>query len=256
MLKINCIVVDDSVSSKVMTSFISRTSSLSLAGYFASAIDAVNFLLSKEAENIGIVFLDIEMPEMSGIEFMRTVDLSHIEVIIYSSQEKYALESYEYDVCDYLLKPVSYARFIKSVNKAKLQIDQKGSGVISETAKNVVENDTRPSICLKDINGQTHKIHQDDIALIQAMENYIKISTPYAQLTIHMTMKRIMDLLSTDEVVRVHRSFAVGRRYVVRASADEVVAQIGTKETKMPLSRTYRVVIKSLMEGKDVWSEG
>ena len=81
------------------------------------------------------IFLDIEMPEMSGIDFMRSIDLSDTEVIIFSSQEKYALESYEYDVCDYLLKPVSYARFIKAIGKAQANLEQKRHALASESAE-------------------------------------------------------------------------------------------------------------------------
>ena len=121
----NCIIVEDDIfSAKVIENFIERTNGLVLIGSFQRAIEAINRLNHTELEPIDLVFLDIEMPEMSGIEFLRTMRVIP-QIIINSSKEKYALESYDYEVTDYILKPVKYGRFLKAVERARERKDKK-----------------------------------------------------------------------------------------------------------------------------------
>src|SRR5690606_30035805 len=101
-------------------------------GSFSSAVEAVNMLNNNTGTPVHLIFLDIEMPEMSGIEFLKALNVIP-QVIIYSSEEKYALESYEYDVTDYLLKPVTYGRFIKSVSRARERFEKKENPVKQST---------------------------------------------------------------------------------------------------------------------------
>ena len=129
----NCIIVDDdNFSIKIVEEFVNRTEGLNLMGSFSSAVNAVNMLNNSEATPIHLIFLDIEMPEMSGIEFLKALNVIP-QIIIYSSQEKYALESYEYDVTDYLLKPVTFGRFIKAVNRARERFEKKENPVKQST---------------------------------------------------------------------------------------------------------------------------
>ncbi|HPI70099.1 MAG TPA: response regulator, partial [Tenuifilaceae bacterium] len=117
-----CIVIDDDdISRRVIEDFITRTSFLTLEHSFAGAIEAVNFL--KSGNKVNLIFLDIEMPEMTGIDFLNSLDQPP-QVIIVSSKEKYALKAFEYHVTDYLLKPVNYARFFKAANKALESFDR------------------------------------------------------------------------------------------------------------------------------------
>ena len=114
----NCIVIDDdALSRRVIEEFITRTDFLELKNSFQNAVEAIN-ALDKHPEEIDLIFLDIEMPEMDGIDFLNTLK-NLPQVIIVSSKEKYALEAFDYDVTDYLLKPVTYGRFYKAVLKSK-----------------------------------------------------------------------------------------------------------------------------------------
>ena len=129
----NCIIVDDDkFSIKIIEEFVTRTEGLNLLGSFSSAVEAVNMLNQSGANPVHLIFLDIEMPEMSGIEFLKSLNVIP-QVIIYSSEEKYALECYEYDVTDYLLKPVQYGRFIKALNRARERFDKKENPVKQST---------------------------------------------------------------------------------------------------------------------------
>ena len=113
----NCIIIDDDkLSRKVIQEYVERTDMLNLLAVYDSAVNAIN-ALKKVEEEVELVFLDIEMPDMSGMEFLKNLD-NYPQIIIVSAKEQYALEAFEYDVTDYLLKPVAYARFFKAIGKA------------------------------------------------------------------------------------------------------------------------------------------
>ena len=248
MSALNCIIVDDDqFSTRIMSSFVSRTESVNLEKTFANAIEAVNFLSRPESNSIDVIFLDIEMPEMSGIEFLQAIDLKGKEVVIYSSQEKYALESYEYDVCDYLLKPVNYARFIKAIAKVKLAFSKRESQQESQEAGN--------SIFLKDNYGQVHKVNFADIAYIEAMENYVLVATTQQKIIVHVAMKKLMDVFPEEFIVRTHRSYAIGLRYIEKASVSEIEIRFQGEQKSIPVSRSYRAEVKKILGQTTQWCE-
>ncbi len=226
-----------------MSGYFSRTNAVNLIQVFPNAIDAINFLSSPEGAIVNLIFLDIEMPEMSGIEFMRAINLTDKEVVIYSSQEKYALESYEYNVCDYLLKPVAYSRFIRAITKAQTSLDQKQDH--SKKNNDVEDNDNDSDVIfLKDNLGNVHKIRFADIAVIQAMENYVSVHTTKQKIIVHIPMKKIMESMPENYVQRIHRSFAIGLRYISKVNRDKIKVEFGVETQELPLSRTYSTAIK------------
>jgi DNA-binding LytR/AlgR family response regulator len=193
----NCIIVDDDkLSIKIIEEFVIRTEGLTLLGTFSSAVDAVNMLNQSNVNPVHLIFLDIEMPEMSGIEFLKALNVIP-QVIIYSSEEKYALECYEYDVTDYLLKPVQYGRFIKALTRARERFDKKENPVKQST-----------EIFIKN-NSSLVRVKFEDILWIEALENYVVVNTFKEKYTIHFTMKSIADKMPSDRFMRIHRSFIV-----------------------------------------------
>jgi two-component SAPR family response regulator len=114
----NCLIIDDDkLSRKLLEKFVEKTDLLDQYFSFPGAIEAMNFI-RKDEEKIDLIFLDIEMPDMNGVEFMQSLGDHPIQIIVVSSKEKYALDAIEYDVTDYLLKPVTYVRFLKATEKA------------------------------------------------------------------------------------------------------------------------------------------
>ncbi len=236
MAQVTCVIVDDDVfSTKIMSGYISRTNDVVLAQSFTNAIDAINFLSSHEGKSVNLIFLDIEMPEMNGMEFMRAMDLSRKEVVIYSSQEKYALESYEYDVCDYLLKPVSYARFIRAIGKARCALE------LREDPNAGADDSTNDTECafLRDNTGAVHKVKYEDIVLLETMENYVTVTTTRQKILVHIPMKKLVELLPQTYITRIHRSYAVGVKHICNVDKDKVVVELGNERVSLPLSRTY-----------------
>ena len=253
---LSCIIVDDDpFSTKIMSGYVSRLGYVELSQVFTNAVDAVDFLSSFEGRHIDMVFLDIEMPDMNGIEFLQTVDLSGKEVVIYSSQEKYALESYEYDVCDYLLKPVTYARFIKAVSKARIALEHKGKVPSTESEAN--DSEDKNIVFLKDNTGDVHKVRCDEIVFIEAMENYVSVRTVKQTLTVHSPMKKLAETLPDDLVKRIHRSFGVGLRFISKVTKDSITVECGTFSRSFPVSRTYLSEVKKLLDttANNDWEE-
>ncbi len=188
----NCIIVDDDkLSIKVLEEYLVKTDGFENVGSFSNGVDAVNFLGSNV--EVDLVFLDIEMPEMNGIDFLNSLG-SLPQIIITSSKEKYALSSYDFDVTDYLLKPVSYARFYKSVEKARKRDS------LSE-----FKLDGKDEIFIKK-GSSLIKLRFNDILWIEALENYVILNTRTDKYTIHFTMKAIEKKLPSPIFTRVHRS--------------------------------------------------
>ena len=190
----NCIIIDDDkLSRRVIEEFINKTESLSLDGSFSTAVEAINYVKQHEVE---LIFLDIEMPEMSGIDFLSTLKTTP-QIIIISSKGKYALDAFEFDVTDFLLKPVSYARFYKAIDK-----------VMSRTQKNSLSSNGREEIFIKK-NSSLVRLKYEDILWVEALENYVIFNTFNDKFTIHFTMKAVEMKLPVTKFSRVHRSFIV-----------------------------------------------
>jgi DNA-binding LytR/AlgR family response regulator len=224
----NCIIIeDDPLSMRVVEEFVKRTDFLELKHEFHDAVEAIN-TLNVSQEGIDLIFLDIEMPEMSGIEFLNTIKKPPL-VIIISSQEKYALEAFEYQVTDYLLKPVTYSRFYKAVKKAQEQ--QK-----AQEATNQQKND---EIFIKKETALV-RLKYNDILWVEAMENYIVINTYKQKFTIHFTMKSIMNQLPYDIFKRVHRSYIVNIKNIDRIEDNYIIIQVDKGTKQIPIGKAYK----------------
>lgn len=224
----NCIIVDDdNFSVRIIEEFVNQTEGLELLGTFTNAIEAVNWLNNSEKEPVHLIFLDIEMPEMSGIEFLRALNVIP-QVIIYSSQEKYALESYEYDVTDYLLKPVTYARFIKSFTRARERFERKENPVKQST-----------EIFIKN-NSSLVRVKYDDILWIEALENYVVVNTFKEKYTIHFTMKSISDKMPSERFMRIHRSYIVNFSKISAIEDNSVIIRTESGNRVIPIGKSYK----------------
>ena len=190
-----CLVVDDDELSRgILEDLISDTSSLELVASCDDPIKAFNII--KESK-IDLLLLDIEMPKMDGISMLKA--LSPLpQVILVTSHDEYAVESYEYDVTDFVKKPISTARFLKAVEKANKRFNTDVSLFTTKGETIFIKSDSK----LVQIN--THKIFW-----IEALGNYMRVITEDGKYTILSTMKDVANKLPSDEFVRVHRSFIV-----------------------------------------------
>ncbi len=232
----NCIIIDDDkLSRKVIEEFVSRTESLTLIDSFPSAVDAINSI-SGLKENVELIFLDMEMPDMSGIEFINNFK-EHPQIIIISSKEKYALEAFEYDVTDYILKPVSYARFFKAITKAENK-NEPVSTSVKASDKDVTSGNNE--IFIKK-NSTLVRISYSDILYVEAMENYIVIITVNDKFTIHFTMKALSEKLPSDKFKRIHRSYIINVNRIKGIDNNSVLIETGKGSKKViPIGKSYK----------------
>jgi DNA-binding LytR/AlgR family response regulator len=221
----NCIIIDDdAISRRVVEEFVNRTDFLELKYSFENAIDAIKKSEIFKSE-IDLIFLDIEMPEMDGIDFLNT--LTNLpQVIIISSKEKYAVNAFDYDVTDYLLKPITYSRFFKAVSKAK-KIEE------SKTKKKGNE------IYVKK-NSALVRLKFDDILWVEALENYVIIAVFNEKFTIHFTMKSIENQLPSEIFKRIHRSFIINITKIDRIEDNSVLIKSNEGSKNIPIGKAYK----------------
>jgi len=190
---IKCIVTDDEpIARKGLIGYIEKIDFLTLAGECEDAIELNKLLKTVQPD---LLFLDIEMPLLSGLDFLTTLQ-SPPKVILTTAYEKYALKGYELDVVDYLLKPITFDRFLKAVNKVHQQLEKE------------TENTPIDYIFVKS-DKQLKKVLLKDILFIESMENYVTIYTDSAKEIVYSTLKHISGSLPSDAFIQVHRSYIV-----------------------------------------------
>ncbi len=222
----NCIIVDDDkISREIVEHFIKKISFLHLSYSFQTAVEAIKTL--KSEEEINLIFLDIQMPEMSGIELLDSLQ-SYPQVIIVSAQEHYALEAFNYDVTDYLLKPITYPRFLKAVNKAYDRYKETPN--LSETTDGIFIRRNSSLIRLK----------YNDIIWIEALENYVTFTTETEKIIVHSTMTAIESKLPCSKFSRVHRSFIVNLSKFDIIEDNSIMLKIGDQTKIIPIGKSYK----------------
>jgi DNA-binding LytR/AlgR family response regulator len=223
---LNCLLVDDEeMSRRTLEELIKKIKNWKLIASCSNVIEAREYL---HQGNIDVLFLDVEMPEITGIEFLKMLTETP-EVVIVSSNEKYALDAFEYEVTDYLLKPVSPERFLKTVNRIE-----------SRLASNDENYSTSDSVFVK-ANNQVVKIMLQDILWVEAYGDYVSIFTDKDRYVIHATMKGIEGKLPGDQFLRVHRSFII-RIDKINAIEDTLIV-IGKK--LIPIGESFRSELMS-----------
>lgn len=225
---INCIVVDDDLlSRKIIEEFVKKTESLNLVESYDNALDAIQAF--NGPDTIDLIFLDVEMPEMSGLDFLNTLE-NPPQIIIISGKEKYAIEAFEYDVTDYLLKPVSLPRFVKSINKAQKRFNDAAQ----------VSGETTDEIFIKKKNSTLVRLNYSDIIYVEALENYVIVATFDERFTIHFTMKAIANKLPENKFKRVHRSYIINVNKIDMIEDNTVVMQEKSGSKIIPIGKSYR----------------
>ncbi|PLX16401.1 MAG: DNA-binding response regulator [Salinivirgaceae bacterium] len=236
----NCIIIDDdALSRKIIEEFVKKSEVLNLIESYDNAVDAIQAF--NGPETIDLVFLDIEMPEMSGLDFLNTLD-NPPQIIIISGKEKYALEAFEYDVTDYLLKPVSLPRFIKATNKAQKRFNDAAQ----------VSGETNDEIFIKKKNSTLVRLNYNDILYIEALENYVIVATYDQRYTIHFTMKAIANKLPENKFKRVHRSYIINVNRIELIEDNTIVIKEQAGSKVIPIGKSYR---DSLMDDLNLISK-
>jgi len=188
-----CIIIDDDEASKsVLTKLIKQVDYVELVAVFSNPIEALPTL---KKGNIDLVFLDIEMPEMSGIDLLKTIDMP--PTILTSTHKEYALDAFEYNIIDYLVKPITLPRFIKAVEKAQNHVKQNSQAIADNNYFFIKKKSVH------------NKVPWKNILWIEALGDYLTVNTFEEKYVVHLTLKVIENKLPHGKFVRVHRSFIV-----------------------------------------------
>jgi len=238
--KIKCVVVDDEpIARKYLSDYVAKMPQLSLEGVFSRASDAFEIIETGQAD---LVFLDIQMPGITGIEFIRTLQKKP-NIVLTTAYSEYALEGYELDVADYLLKPVSFERFARAVNKVATRMATKsGEAQPGLFEKNETPQLPRDFIFVKS-GYKSVKVNIGDILYVEGMKEYVVIHTKEKKYTKLDRMKNIENLLKEKGFIRIHKSYIVSV-----GSIDAVFGNtVEVNGSHLPLGRSYRDEVNAIL---------
>ena len=227
----NCLIVDDNkIARTTMKQLASQVKDLVITGECSHAMEAYNFLLEQPVE---LVFLDIEMPGMTGLELIKNLGDKRPVIIFTTSKKEYAVEAFELNVADYIVKPVTPARFIQAVDRARIILDSQTEEV------NINEEEF---IFFRDSN-IIRRLKLDDILFAEAMGDYVKLYTSQKFFAIHTTLKAVEERLPASQFVRVHRSYivALGKIDTIQDGALVIAGK------SVPVADTYRAALTKRM---------
>jgi DNA-binding LytR/AlgR family response regulator len=234
-MKLNCLIVDDEpLARKAIREYIQQTQDLNYLGEANSADDAIEFLKTSKAD---LIFTDIQMPVINGIDFVRSTGNDALFIFITAFPE-YAVEGYELNIIDYLLKPVSYERFLKAVTKTKEYL----------ALKNQTKEKKQADYFFIKCGNKFEKILFDDVLYAEALENYVKIYTRAKMYVSYLTFKSLEEYLSPEKFIRVHKSYIVSLSKI--ENLDNEIISIGSNE--IPLSRNYRTEVMNKVIGNNL----
>ena len=235
-----------------MEKFIQRVPFLELVGQSYNAVEA---LLSVHELQPDLILLDVEMPEMTGIEFLRALNMPRPQVVMITASPQYAVEGFELDVLDYLLKPVAFDRFLRAVNKAVTKLQPSAvpeTSLTSVDTQTVVRanersnaSDVAANFFLIKEDKKLIKVAPDDIVFVEAMKEYLTIHLPTRTIVTHMTMTRIEEMLPSTQFLRVNRSYIV-RKGAIREIDGNLITTIDGK--RVPIGVTYRESVWKVMK--------
>jgi len=221
---ITCIAIDDEPKAlEIIERYCRKTSLVDLRATFREPVKAIEFM---NGEKVDLIFLDINMPDISGMQLVQTLSLRPM-IIFTTAYSHYAVESYDLNAIDYLLKPITFERFLAAVNKAQTSLVMKNqAGVKSETPETVFIKS----------GSQTHHLKISEILYLQKDGNYITIFLKDKRILIRENMTDIFDIVPQEEFVRVHKSFVVAIRHISMIEVHQLIIN----NEKIPIGSTYR----------------
>lgn len=235
------IIEDEELAQDLLKSYIRKTAHLECVGVCDDALQGSSVLRST---TIDILFLDVQMPELSGINFLKTLHTPHIHlpaVILTTAYSDYALESYDLNVADYCLKPFSFERYLQAVNKATTWL--RGRNAHEQSSVSPPQAPHR-ELFIKDRKGEV-TIDFDDIVYCESFGNYVKIHTHKDWYLTHQTLKSIEDLLPKTDFCRIHKTTIVAKRAVESILGNTVVIE----GRGIPIGITYKHQVLSVLRG-------
>jgi DNA-binding LytR/AlgR family response regulator len=235
--KIRCLVIDDELPAReILKKHITGVEALELCGNCSNAVEAISFLKDNQVD---LLFLDIQMPHLLGTNFIRTLK-NPPKVIFTTAYRKYAVEGFELDAVDFLLKPINFERFLKAVNKV-LQINLQGNYDVAVPSES--HSESVPPFLYFRANRKMVKVLFNDILYIEGLNDYIKIITTAKTIITKHLLASLEEMLPPNEFVRIHKSFIIAINKIESFNADSV--EIGKKE--IPVGRLFKFNLNKIL---------
>lgn len=235
MEKYNCIIIEDEpLAAEILQEYIADVPFLELKNTYKDALSALEDMRSN---GIDLIFLDINLPKLKGFDFIQTLK-NPPHIIITTAYHEYALQGYELNIVDYLLKPIEFSRFLKAVNKLKMlnSLKSYSSPVFIPSGSTYMFVNT---------NKKKVKLYFNDILYIESLKEYIKIYTADKVIITKYQLGQIEDHLPKGDFVRIHRSFIVAKEKIDAFTSTEI--EVTNKQ--LPIGRSYKELVSNLLEG-------
>ncbi|MEZ4898290.1 MAG: LytTR family DNA-binding domain-containing protein [Saprospiraceae bacterium] len=218
-----CLIVDDNTMARtVLRNMVKQIDDLVIRGEYATAIDAFNHL---QREEVDLLLLDVEMPGMTGLELIKSLKKPPLAILI-TAKSDYAVDGFQLQVVDYLVKPITLARLLQSIKRAETWLKRSTENTAA----------TNPDYFFARVNNQLTRIDFENILFLQAMGDYVLIVTPNKKFPVHSTMKSLESKIPSPQFVRIHRSYIVHLSKI--ANLEENSLQIG--DHIIPVSERYK----------------
>jgi len=232
MAKVNCIIIEDEKpAQEVLKSFILKTEWIQLSAVFGDAVEAMDFM---KKNDIDLIFLDIQIPGITGLDFLKILK-NPPQIIITTAYSQYAIEAFELDVRDYLMKPFSFDRFLKAVNRITPAPDT----TQIHQLQNVM---TERSFAFFNVNKVMVKVMFDDILYVESMREYVYIHLPETKVITKIGIGEFEKLL-TKNFLRVHRSFLVNTHKITAYTAEEIFIN----KISIPIGTNYKKLVEAFL---------
>ena len=235
--KVRCLIVDDEpIAREIIERFILQTERLELIGSCEDALDALNII---QRGTVDILFSDIQMPRINGLELVRSLP-NPPTIVFITAYDQFAVESYQLNIADYLVKPVSYSRFLQAVNKSMIFID---------LAEKKIPYSVSTYFFVKS-NNRIHKVEYSDILYVESLKDYVKIHTSGSSLIVYSSLKSFEEKLPSDLFFRIHQSYVIALKHVKSLSRNTIEM---TNKVSLPLSKSRKTELYDIFNlGNDI----
>lgn len=242
-MTIRCVIVEDEpLARKLLTHYVEKTPGLELMATISHPLEALTYLKENQPD---LLFLDIQMPEITGIGLLKIMPRRPL-VVLTTAYSEYAIEGYALDVADYLLKPITYERFLQSVEKIQARLHGSNAGPTTTAPAAPAETPVE-YLFVKD-GTKSVRINFADIQYIEGMKDYVRIHTPDRKVTTLQSLKHLVEVLSDTDFLRVHHSYIVGVDWIEEVQRDDILVA----GQLIPVSDTYRGGVKAFVEGREL----
>ena len=228
-MALNCIIVDDEFyARKLIENYINKLPQLNLVGTYKDALSALAAIQSK---SVDLILLDIQMPDLKGTDLLKTLPYRPL-VIFTTAYEKYALEGYQLDIVDYLVKPFLFERFVQAINKA-IRRHEKTEELMPSIEK--IAKEKSNSFEILKTNHRVYKVLHDDIIYIEGLKEYVTFYTTSEKIIVLQSLKKLENILPSEKFQRIHRSYIINNQWVKSLYGN----QLDVNGKLLPIGKSY-----------------